>query len=245
MVSPDIYSDRVPSHAPYAAALRAWHAGDREARIRLRSSLGEDETLGVEVFFRAGDDLLWFDRQALELSRGRVLDLGAGSGVHSLELQSRGHDVLAVESCAGLVALMRERGVRRAIRADFLRWRGPRFDTVLMLMNGIGPTGTLEGLDRFLRHAPGFLEPGGQLLLDSAAAIPEAAPVATDAWPPVGDYGGQAWIDLEFEGRRGRPFRELYADMDTVRQRAADTGWKSEVACEGDGAYLLRLTHPW
>lgn len=245
MIPPGFYLDRVPSHEPYGTALRAYQDGDRDARIRLRSSLGEDEELPVSVFFRHADDLFWFDRHALDLCRGRVLDLGAGSGVHSLELQSRGMDVLAVENCAGLVEIMRERGLRRAIRADFRWWRGPRFDTVLMLMNGIGPTGTLEGLDRFFRHAPSFLEPGGQLLLDSAAAIPDAAPVATDAWPPAGDYAGQAWIDLEFAGRRGRPFRELYADMDTVRDRAAGAGWKTEIASEGDGAFLLRLTHPW
>ena len=245
MVPPDRYGDRVPSHAPYADALRAYHDGSRDAELRLRSSLGEDETFTVEVFFRADEELLWFDRHALDLCRGAVLDLGAGAGVHSLELQARGLDVVALENCAGLVEIMRERGVRRAIRADFRWWRGPRFDTVLMLMNGIGPTGTLEGLDRFLAGAPRFLNPGGQLLLDSAAAIPEPAPVATDAWPPAGDYAGHAWIDLEYAGRRGRPFRELYADMDTVRGRAAEAGWKSEVAFEGDGAFLLRLTHPW
>jgi len=230
---------------PYVAALRAYHRGDRDVTLRLRSSLGEDESLPASIFFREGDDLFWFDRQALELCRGTVLDLGAGTGVHSLELQARGIDVLAVENSAGLVEIMRERGVRRAIRADFRWWRGPRFDTVLMLMNGIGPTGTLEGLDRFLLHAPGFLRRGGQILLDSAAAIPEASPVAADDWPPAGAYPGQAWIDLEFEGRRGRPFRELYADMDMVRERASRAGWKSDVAVEGDGAFLLRLTHPW
>jgi len=245
VISPDTYRDRVPALVPYAAALRAYHRGGADASLRLRSSLGEDEAFPAAVFFREGDELFWFDRHALDLCRGRVLDLGAGSGVHSLELQARGHEVLAVENCGGLVEIMRERGVRHAIRADFRWWRGPRFDTVLMLMNGIGPTGTLEGLDRFLLHAVGFLERGGQVLLDSAAAIPEASPVATDDWPPTGAYEGQAWIDLEFEGRRGRPFRELYADMDTVRERAGRAGWKTEVAFEGDGAFLLRLTHPW
>jgi hypothetical protein len=244
MFAPDHYSDRTTAFAPYAAALRAYHDGDEDAGVRLRSSLGEDEVLPSALFFRAGDGLFPFERYAIELARGPVLDLGAGAGVHSLELQGRGLDVLAVEDCGPLVELMRDRGVRRAVRADFRWWRGPRFETVLMLMNGVGPTATLEGLDRFLRHARAFVVDGGQLLIDSAEAVPEPADHGSRAqtWPASGGYDGQAWIDLEFAGRRGRPFRELYTDAETLRARAVGAGWTTDVAFEDDGAFLLRLT---
>lgn len=243
MFSPDHYSDRVPALAPYAAALTAYHGGDGDAGLRLRSSLGEDEVLPASLFFREGDELFPFERYALELARGRIVDLGAGTGVHTLELQGRGEDVLAVEGCAPLVQLMYDRGVEKAVRADFRFWHTPRFDTVLMLMNGVGPTATLAGLDRFLRHAQRLLSTGGQLLIDSAEASPRPADGATpELWPETGDYAGQAWIDLEFGGRRGRPFRELYADVETLRERAVEAGWTPDVAFEEDGAYLLRLT---
>ncbi|MFV1986090.1 MAG: class I SAM-dependent methyltransferase [Gemmatimonadota bacterium] len=247
MIPPDYYSTRIAPMAPYEAALVAYHAGAEDAGIRLRSSLGEDEVLPAEVFFRHGEALFPFERYALELARGRILDLGAGAGVHTLELQDRGHDVVALENCGALVDLMRERGARTALRADFRWWRGPRFDTVLMLMNGIGPTATLAGLDRFFTHAQSFVTEGGQLLVDSAEAVPEPAPEPDDGvdrsvWPDAGGYAGQAWIDLEFEGRRGLPFRELYTDVETLRERATDAGWTPDVAFEEDGAFLLRLT---
>ena len=242
MTSPDLYRARVPALHPYGAAIRAYHSGDLDAELRLRSSLGEDEALPASIFFREGDDLFWFEQHALDLCRGRVLDLGAGAGPHSLELQRRGFDVIAIENCAPLVDVMRERGVRNALRRDFRWWKGPTFDTVLMLMNGVGPTGTLAGLDRFLAHARAFLAPGGQLLVDSAEAVPGGTPGANQGWPPSGDYAGQAWIDLAFDGARGRPFRELYADVETLRERARRAGWTGEVASEADGAFLVRLT---
>ncbi len=242
-VAPGAYRDRVPPLAPFAAALNAFESGDAETELRLRSSLGEDEILPVEFFFRTGDALLSFERYALALCRGRVLDLGAGAGPHTLALQAAGLSVVAVEISSVLVRLQRRRGVHTSVCADFRYWWRSGFDTVLMLMNGLGPVGTLRGLDRFLSHARRFLAPGGgQLLVDAAEALHEGTPT-TDRWPPIGEYEGQAWIELSHAGQVGRPFRELYADIDTLGQHATAAGWRFEIAFEGEqGAYLARLT---
>lgn len=235
----------IHSHTPYVEALRDYAAGRERATLRLRSSLGEDDEVPAAVFFRRPDEFFPFERFALDLARGRVADLGAGTGIHTLALQERGFDVTAIEKLPELVEMQRARGVRRARTADFLSWSGPRFDTVLMLMNGLGPAGSLRGLDRFLRHAHALVEPGGQLLADSGEALP-AGPVDprdADRWPPTPDgYPGEAWIELGYRGRRGRPFRELYVDFETLATRAAAAGWRCDAAFEGEaGSYLARL----
>ncbi len=231
--------------------MSAVHEGRIDSQLRLRSSLGEDEDFPVEFFFRSGEDFLSFERYALDLACGNVLDLGAGVGPHTLALQERGLDVIALEIDGRLSDLQRGRGVRRAVTADFRFWSGPGFDTVLMLMNGLGPVGTLRGLARFLEHAPRLLSPGGQLLVDAAEAIPEPVGAPPDVagsdspWPPAGEYGGQAWIELSFEDLVGRPFRELYVDLETLLRYATDAGWRAGIAFEGEqGAYLARLTRP-
>ena len=113
-----------------------------------------------------------------------------------------------------------------------------------MLMNGLGPVGTLAGLDRFLAHAPRFLSRGGQILADGAEAVARG-PSAMAGWPPAGEYPGHAWIELSHAGRVGRPFRELYIDLETLARHVARAGWRLEVAFEtGNGAYLVRLTRP-
>ena len=185
-----------------------------------------------------------FERYAVELCRGRVLDLGAGAGPHTLALEARGRRVVAVEGSADVARLLRARGAAHVVHADFRHWWRPGFNTVLMLMNGLGPVGTLAGLDRFLAHAPRFLAPGGQLLVDGAEAASSrpSAVASSVAWPPAGEYAGEAWIELSHAGRVGRPFRELYIDPETLARHATHAGWRLDIVFEGgDGAYLARL----
>lgn len=236
---------RLAPLAPYARALLDFHAGIETATIVLRSSLGELDELPAALFFRQPDDFFPFETYALELCRGRTLDAGAGIGIHTLQLQARGFDVTALELLPELIEIQRSLGVRRRVRADFTTWTGDRFDTVLMLMNGIGPVGTLAGLGEFLVHAHRLVAPGGQLLVDSGEAIRVGQVDARDAarWPRTDSgYEGEAWIELEYCGHRGRPFRELYVDMDTLAAYAERAAWRCDVVFEGESAgYLARL----
>lgn len=240
------FRERIAPLAPYAHALTDFHAGVRTATLTLRSSLGEVDELPAAIFFRRAADFFPFESYALELCQGRTLDAGAGTGIHSLELQARGTDVTALEILPELVEIQRALGVRRRLQADFKTWAGDRFDTVLMLMNGIGPVGTLAGLMRFLVHAHRLIAPGGQLLVDSGEAIVVGTPDPRDAarWPPTdAGYPGEAWIELEYRGQRGAPFRELYVDLGTFTSYAERTGWSCDILFEGEsGSYLARLS---
>jgi SAM-dependent methyltransferase len=231
--------------APYARALRDFQAGDVGAVLGIHSDLGEDDEVPAGIFFRGPEGFFPFERMALDLCRGAVLDFGAGTGVHALALQERGFPVIAVEIVPEALAIMRARGVRRAILGDGLTWEGEPVDTLLMMMNGIGPVGTLDGLNRFLARAGRLLKPGGQILVDSGEARrrergPGSAPIS---FPPrTGEYVGEAWIRLEYQGTLGPPFRELYVDSGTLAVRAARAGWRTEVVLIGEGGgYLARL----
>lgn len=231
--------------APYGQALRDFDRGDTSATIIMHSDLGEHDDMPVSIFFREPADFFPFERAALDLCRGRVLDLGAGTGVHSLALQARGFPVTAVETVPEAVEIMRKRGAQDVVQANFLDFEPPVVDTVLMMMNGIGPVGTLDGLDRFLRRAPRFLNSEGQILVDSGAANvrEESSDAITIEWPTrEGNYIGEAWISLEYRGERGPPFRELYVDSDTLADHTARAGWACEIVLEEGGGYLFRLT---
>jgi SAM-dependent methyltransferase len=236
-----------PPLAPYAAALRAFFEGDKYAALLLRSSLGERDEIPAAVFFRTEDMFFPFEEVALNLCRGRILDAGAGTGVHSLALQQRGLDPVSIDILPEAVEIMRERGIASAELADMFELEAEPFDTVLMLMNGIGPVQTLEGLDRFLKRAPSLLTPGGQILVDSAEARTQGDPPdpAIVDWPALNlAYPGESWIQLEYKGIRGDLFRELYVDERTLRERAEKAGWRFDMVYWEGGTFVARLTRP-
>ncbi len=235
------YSD---PREPHAAALRDYFQGRNDAKLTLHTSFGEHEEIPVSVFFRGPDEFFPFERVALALCRGRVLDVGAGTGVHSLYLQARGLEVCAIDVLPEAVEIMKARGVRDARLADVREFSEGGFDTILMMMNGIGILETLTGLDRYLRAVPCLLNPSGQILLDSgpanvAGAAHDAAEVfAADS----GSYQGEAWISLEYLGEEAPPFRELYADAETLTEHSEAAGWECEIIHRDEyGAYVARL----
>lgn len=232
---------------PHSAGLLAFEAGDQSAAITVTDDLGDTDQLPVAYFFRAEHELPNLERTALSLCRGRVLDLGAGAGAHALALQQRGLEVCAVEILPELVELLERRGVRDARPGSVSHLPAGRWDTILMLMNGLGLPETLAGLDRFLAGAGRHLAPGGQILADSTDVRSLASGVAQDGGLPVradGRYVGEIQFRLAFGDMQGEPFSQLYVDPDTLCEVGVRHGWAFEVVAEGEhGAYLARLHH--
>ena len=225
--------------------MRSFHEGNPDAVIVVYDDFGRDD-VPVSYFFRGSGQFLPYERDALELCRGRVLDVGAGSGGHALELQDRGLDVTAIEVLPELSKVLRQRGVRQVRTATWMDLDAGTFDTVLMLMNGLGLTETLEGLDRFFRDARRLLRDGGQVVADSTDVRVRMDPEAGKTGAlrrPDGRYIGELHFQLEFRGEKGPPFSQLYVDPQTLKDRAQAAGWTCEVVRDPDdfGHYLARL----
>ena len=119
--------------SPLGSALLDFHHGETSAELTVTSDLWEDEATPVSSFYRpAGHPLPDLHSQALALCRGRVLDLGAGAGRHALELQSAGHEVVAIDVLPEAVEIMRDRGVIDARCGDISAVGKDRFDTCLL-----------------------------------------------------------------------------------------------------------------
>jgi SAM-dependent methyltransferase len=228
--------------------------GDSTATIVVTSDrgTGEVEDLDVSAWFRepaqSGPE-----RTALDRCRGRVLDVGAGTGLHALALQARGLEVCAIDAVPEAVEIMRRRGVVDARQARVLDFAGGPFDTVLIFANGAGLAETLSGLPALLGSAARLLAPDGQLLLDSTDVRPCDADEAAAAGYTRGDdglwrrsdgrYVGDLHFQLEYRGEKGPPFPQLYVDPDTLAEVAEGEGWQCEIVERGGGgSYLARLT---
>jgi len=231
---------------PHHAAMWAYHRGDHDAVIVVYDDFERDE-VPLSYFFRSPEQFPSLESRALDLCRGRVLDVGAGSGCHSLALQDRGLEVTAIEVLPDLVHILRERGVKDARLATWMDVDAGRFDTVLMMMNGLGLAETLAGLRRLFRHARRLVGPGGQILADSTdvrVRMDREAAGSGTLERPDGRYVGEIHFQLEFEGRKGPLFGQLYVDPGTLRRYALEASWGCEILLAPDeyGNYLARLT---
>ncbi len=207
---------------------------------------GECWPFSVAAFFRGPDELPDAELTALELCAGRVLDVGAGAGCHALILQDHGLDVAAIDICPDAVSVMHRRGVRDARVADFFdpTLQGP-FDTLLLLMNGIGLVGDLAGLERFFERAQHLLAEGGQILFDSCDLRHIDHPRElhrVEARRQQGRYHGETYQQFLYRDLRGVSLPWLYVDPETVDHYARRAGWHRQIVFEDDeGTFLARL----
>lgn len=229
---------------PHGESLLDYLDGDMSAVITIHSAGGQRTDVPVSIFFRA-PDMFPLEARALELCRGRVLDFGAGAGVHTLALQTRGLEVVALDLLPTCVAVMRRRGVRDARCASIHTFTSEPFDTLLSLMNGLSLVRDLSGLQPFLVNLKRLLKPGGQFLVDSTdlrlTGRPQSAAMVAAA-ERAGRYFGEADLQLEYKGRRSAPFTQLYVDAATLTTHARAAGWTCEIIeQEATGRYLAKL----
>ena len=233
---------------PLGEAMRAYQSGDADATLLIESDDGAERAVPMSAFFRDADELPELEAYALSLCRSPVLDIGAGTGPHALRLEAAGHRVTAIDVLPEAVTVMRERGVHGAALGDVTTFEaegGVRFHTVLLLMNGIGVVGDVDGLVAFLRRAKTLLTENGQLLLDSTDLRCVDDPVTRAGIArreAAGMDAGRVTYRLRFGERLGAPYSWLYIDPDRLRDVALAERWAVQVLFEDEeGQYLARL----
>ena len=82
---------------PQGMAMLAFFDGDTDAELSVRRDDGLEESIPVSRFFRDASEFTPIENAALDLCRGLVLDVGAGSGLHSLVLQEKGLPVTSID----------------------------------------------------------------------------------------------------------------------------------------------------
>lgn len=234
---------------PYGLALRDFFNGDRNAAVTIRRDDGSVSDLPVDVFFRQPPGFSPLEQAALALCRGHVLDVGAGAGCHSLALQEQGFQVMSIDISPQAVEIMRARGVRHVECIDVFDVKSARprtFDTLLLMMHGIGMVETLAGLDRFLQHARQLLGPDGQIVCDSLDVRVSIDPVNTayhEANRQAGRYVGEIRMSFEYNGHAGPVCGWLHVDAETLSHHARQAEWDCRVIHrEEHGDYLAQMT---
>ena len=228
---------------PFEQAFWDYYLGDKDAALKIISNKAEDEIVPVKYFFRALNEMPEIEKIALNHFQGEILDIGAGSGCHSLELIKKGYIVNVLEIRKGFADLLTKRGVKNVWQTDIFIFTDKKFDTLLMLMNGIGLVQDLNGLDRFFIHAKSLLRSGGQVLLDSSDLMylykEEEGSIRINLNE---SYYGEIEYKVEYNGVVGELFKWIYVDYLTLNDHADKNGFNCELLYEDDHYnYLARL----
>lgn len=229
---------------PMGHAISEYHKMGKAAKLRVFSSMFYEDEIPVKMLFRSFEEMPELEKEAMRLSQGRVLDVGAGAGCHSLELKKRGMDVVAIDTSEISVEVMRERGIDARNVNFFDKSFDEKFDTILFLMNGIGIVGKTGRLSDFFLRVRQLLSPNGQILLDSSDISyvfrDEAGVMDVDL---NAGYYGELDYKMQYRGIKGDVFDWLYIDFDTLQMYAENNGFNCEKCADGKHFdYLARLT---
>jgi SAM-dependent methyltransferase len=225
---------RVGAFEPWGRALQD-HLRKGQARsFYVHDSNGLCIPHSTAEAFLPTDRFRTIQEKALSLCQGRVLDVGAGAGRHSLQLTGRGLEVLAIDIEPRCVEIMHARGLPTAMCADIHSFGESGFDTILVLEQTIGFAGTLDGLVELLAHLAQLLCAGGQIILDSMS------PTQFAVSP---HYPGQRQIEIHYGRYVGAPLCWLYVDFDVLRTCAKQVSLDTELVMQGPSPhdYLARV----
>lgn len=227
---------------PIGAAITEYAATKKPNDIIVGSDICEDDIIPIEVLFRKHDEMPELEQIALEQAKGKILDVGAGAGVHSFELQDRGFEVFPIETSEGAVKYMKSAGLNARL-VNFFDLKNEQYDTILMMMNGIGIAGTLSNLENTLKHAKSLLNASGKILCDSSDIKYLYEDEDGALWVDLNsEYYGNFRFQMKYKREKGPWFDWLYVDFDNLFNAAKKVGLKAKRIYENEDHYLAELT---
>ena len=222
----------------FGQALMDFYHNSFEPPLLLHNQYGPPEQIPLEKFFEKEKEFSDLGIFALEHVIGNTLDVGAAAGRVALALQNRGINVTAMDSSPGCCEIMKEIGVNNILIKNIYTYKEVRYDTIIMLMNGIGVAGSIEGLKKLLIHLKSIVRPTGQVVLDSS----DISYLYEDIVSPKDSYFGELTYQYEYKQIMDDPIKWLYIDQEKLAEIADEAGWMCQIIFEDDtDAYLARL----
>ena len=259
-----------PDKDPMGAAILDFQTSGKAGRLRVLSSMFEEDEMPVKHLFRNFEDMPKLEQKALCLAKGKVLDVGAGAGCHALALQNNNiqkkgtlnsqeiSSVKAIDISPLSCEAMRLRGVKDVECINLfdehlsggssrLGYTHPEsgFDTILLLMNGTGIAGKIANLPTLFQRLKALLNPGGQILIDSSDLkyIYENEDGSFDI-NLNGAYYGEVDYQMIYKNVKGDTFDWLYVDFPLLKSIAESCGLHCELIEEGEHYdYLARINN--
>ena len=229
----------------FGKALLDYHNNNYTEDLITSTNISGSDALPLPYLFRSFSEMPKIEQQALKLAKGAILDVGCGSGSHSLYLQENGLNVKAIDISKGAIEVAKNRGVKH-IELRALLDETESFDTILLLMNGTGIFQELSQISNYLKHLKSVLNPNGQILIDSSDIQYMYEDEDGGLWIDTNaDYYGELDYFLSYKGEEETSMKWLYLDFERLQLACESVGLKCEKLMDGEHFdYLARITEP-
>lgn len=228
---------------PLGQAILDFAKNGKASDVIVHSDLCEDDIIPTSYLFRSFQEMPKLEQVALKACKGSVLDIGIGAGIHASYLKNN-HIVKGIDTSSGAISHVKSQGID-CEEIDILSYSGETYDTLLLLMNGLGLAGSLDKLPTFLNHLKTLLNNGGQIICDSTDVMYMYEDEDGGMWMDLNaEYYGNFKFQMEYENTKGDWFDWLYIDLTKLREIASSVGLSTEVLVEDTNTdhYLVRLT---
>ncbi|HKZ93656.1 MAG TPA: class I SAM-dependent methyltransferase [Candidatus Bathyarchaeia archaeon] len=204
---------------------------------------GYFEVTNTRMYFEDFEHWAEHEKKAMNWVRGRVLDIGCGAGRHSLHLQSKGLNVVAIDRSPLAIKVSQLRGVKKAkvMALEDIEFKPNAFETVLMLGGNFALLGNPKKALRVLRKLH-------RMTSDDAVIIAEAVdPYVTDNPAQLKYYAlnkrrgklpGQWRIRIRFHNFVTKWFDLLHNSKKEMEEILSDTGWTIKWFIDSGNPYI-------
>jgi len=229
----------------FGKAILDYQTNNQPENLITETSISEEDEMDISYLFRDYNDMPKIEQKALQLAKGKILDVGCGAGSHSLTLQNdRNLDVTSIDISKNAIQTCKLRGLKKAKVQNIMTLENEKFDTIILLMNGTGIFRTLKETPLYLQKLKKLLNPGGQILIDSSDIIYMFDDDEDGGkWISSNGYYGELTFTISYKNEKEDPFPWLYLDYNTLQNAAYANGLKCELLLEGKHFdYLAKLT---
>ena len=223
----------------FGKALKTYFLDPENQNITTWTNLTDEDDVPLSYFFRDFEKMPSIEKKALELARGKILDVGCGTGSHSLYLQNlHNHNVTALDVSEGAIYVAEKRGVKKTKHISIWDFEETGFDTILLLMNGMGIGKTIAELPKLLKHLKKLIAAEGKILVDSSDLIYLFEKEDIALWKEDKTYYGEVDFGIRFQGK-SEEFPWLYIDPKTLEEVSKSCGFQFKIIEQGENFDFL------
>ena len=180
---------------------------------------------------------------AMEFERERVLDIGCGAGRHSLYLQKKGLNVLAIDSSPLAIEVCKLRGLKKAkvMAIEDVKFKPNSFETIIMMGNNFGLFGSLKKAKRLLKKFYRMTSRNGLIIANTHDPYKTDNPDHREYHKlnkKKGRMGGQVKIRVRFRKYVSRWFDYL---MVSKKEILKGTEWKVKKFIDSDNSQYVAV----